>query len=107
MVRVSTSILQLVSVAQLPPRTTSAQSQHGVLCKAMGCAECGCFHVQHYCSASGRWGYMEPQRWQTFLKWLHDGGLLTTAAPSRNPVRSPRSTNAFLVIHLHICCWPE
>ncbi|CAK0743552.1 hypothetical protein CVIRNUC_001479 [Coccomyxa viridis] len=44
------------------------------------------FASKHYCSASGRWGYMEPQRWQTFLEWLHDSELLTTAAPSRNPV---------------------
>ena len=78
-----------------------------MLCKAKGCAECGQFYAQHYCSASGRWGYMEPQRWQTFLQWLHDSGLLTTAAPSRNPVRSPRLHPCSLVIHPHIYCWHE
>lgn len=29
---------------------------------------------------------MESQRWDAFLDWLSDNGLLTSAVPSRTPV---------------------
>ncbi len=42
--------------------------------------------VQHYLDAGGRWGHMRAERWDKFLDWLGDKGLLTSAMPSRNPV---------------------
>ncbi|CAL8460828.1 g359 [Coccomyxa elongata] len=40
----------------------------------------------HYLDAAGRWGHMQADRWDKFLDWLDDKGLLTSAMPSRNPV---------------------
>ena len=45
---------------------------------------------------------MEPGRWQTFLKWLHNTGLLTDATASRAPVRSRHSP--LLVVEGHLEC---
>ena len=42
--------------------------------------------VQNYLDANGRWGMMESQRWDAFLDWLSDKGLLTSTMPSRKPV---------------------
>ena len=42
--------------------------------------------MQHYLDAAGRWGHMRADRWDKFLDWLGEKGLLTTAMPSRNPV---------------------
>ena len=34
---------------------------------------------------SGDWGVMTRERWSAFVDWLADAGLLTAAAPSRQP----------------------
>lgn len=42
--------------------------------------------LQFYLDGQGRWGHMETNRWENFLDWLDDKGLLTSAMPSRTPV---------------------
>jgi hypothetical protein len=32
----------------------------------------------------GAWGAMEGKTWRTYLEWLHESGVLTTAVNSRN-----------------------
>ncbi|KAK9909173.1 hypothetical protein WJX75_008243 [Coccomyxa subellipsoidea] len=41
---------------------------------------------KHYLDAAGRWGHMRADRWDKFLDWLGEKGLLTSAMPSRTPV---------------------
>lgn len=36
-------------------------------------------------TADGRWGVMDPARWESFLDWLSASGLLTTKVQSRAP----------------------
>ncbi|KAK9809928.1 hypothetical protein WJX72_001872 [[Myrmecia] bisecta] len=40
---------------------------------------------KHYLDANKEWGRMEKGRWDTFLDWLSQQGLLTTAVQSRSP----------------------
>ena len=42
--------------------------------------------MQHYLDGAGRWGAMEAPRWERFVDWLAERGLLTSAMPSRSPV---------------------
>eukprot|EP00884_Botryococcus_braunii_P002766 jgi/Botrbrau1/12490/Bobra.0169s0037.1 len=41
---------------------------------------------QAYLDGNGKWGRMEVSKWEAFLDWLSDKGLLTTLEPSRTPV---------------------
>ena len=43
------------------------------------------FACQAYLDGSGKWGVQTSQRWDAFLDWLSEAGLLTTAVPSRTP----------------------
>lgn len=43
-------------------------------------------YTQHYLDGAGQWGRMEGARWEYFVNWLSEKGLLTSAMPSRNPV---------------------
>ncbi|EFN57875.1 hypothetical protein CHLNCDRAFT_57002 [Chlorella variabilis] len=40
--------------------------------------------VQHLLAEDGRWGVMKQSRWDAFLDWLSESGLLTTKVQSRN-----------------------
>ena len=46
----------------------------------------GMLILQNYLDKDGRWGTMEAPRWEAFLDWLSEKGLLTSAMPSRSPV---------------------
>ena len=48
--------------------------------------------VQHYLSKEGKWGKMELQRWDKFLDWLSEAGLLTSKVQSRQPESSSTSS---------------
>ena len=39
----------------------------------------------HFLTPSGVWGSQDVGRWNQFLDWLSEQGLLTTAVQSRNP----------------------
>lgn len=39
----------------------------------------------HYLTEQGQWGHMDSSRWDKYLDWLSDNGLLTTYVQSRNP----------------------
>ena len=41
--------------------------------------------LQAYLDSAGKWGTQIAQRWDAFLDWLSETGLLTTAVPSRTP----------------------
>lgn len=43
------------------------------------------FWLQDMLTADGRWGVMDPSRWESFLDWLSSSGLLTTKVQSRAP----------------------
>ncbi len=49
-------------------------------------------NLQAYLGGKGEWGHMEEQRWDTFLDWLAEKGLLTTLEPSRKPVAGVSTT---------------
>ena len=38
-----------------------------------------------FIGGSGKWGVMTRERWAAFVDWLSSAGLLTQAAPSRQP----------------------
>ena len=39
----------------------------------------------HFLTPSGAWGSQDAGRWNQFLDWLSEQGLLTTTVQSRNP----------------------
>lgn len=45
---------------------------------------CDC--LQHFLTTDGKWGRQDKARWDAFLDWLSDKGLLTTKAQSRTVV---------------------
>ena len=47
--------------------------------------------LQAFLDSAGHWGTQTPERWDAFLDWLADAGLLTTAMPSRTPGGSKAS----------------
>eukprot|EP00959_Pyramimonas_sp_CCMP1952_P091511 1915860-Pyramimonas_sp.AAC.1 len=44
-----------------------------------------------YLDAEGKWGRMEAARWDMYLDWLSEEGLLTTFTQSRTPREGARS----------------
>ncbi len=50
--------------------------------------------LQNLLDASGRWGVMDAKRWDAFLDWLSDSGLLTTNIQSRQERVSERASSA-------------
>lgn len=46
-----------------------------------------CSALQHYLDSAGEWGLMSGGRWDAFLDWLSDKGLLTSAMQSRAPIQ--------------------
>ena len=43
------------------------------------------FLQDKFIGSSGRWGLMEENVWDAYVRWLWDAGLLTTGAQSRHP----------------------
>lgn len=62
--------------------------------------------LQYLLDATGRWGFMDCQRWDTFLDFLAHNGLLTTnIPPRREQVR--RLAGWVSVGRAQFCgCWP-
>ncbi|KAK9838417.1 hypothetical protein WJX84_005158 [Apatococcus fuscideae] len=50
------------------------------------------FVSKHYLSKDGSWGAMDTARWDKFLDWLSEAGLLTTKVQSRHAESSTTSS---------------
>lgn len=70
--------------ADLFVEAASAEAGLGEPLNAAMCRESMQLLSKHLLTEDGQWGVMEVKRWDAFLDWLSDSGLLTTKVQSRD-----------------------